>query len=132
MVTVVGAEEPSERQGITRGAILKRLLAVTVAGVALYGLAPKLGSVLGAWPRLRDVKPGWFVVMAVSESASLVCMCAVQRIACRERRWAPFLNSYLAGNAVSELLPGGAATSAALQYEMLVGEESRPAARRRV
>jgi uncharacterized protein (TIRG00374 family) len=32
---------------------------------------------------------------------------------------APFLHSYLVGNAVSELVPGGAATSAALQYEML-------------
>ena len=120
------AAEPSEPQRITRGAILKRLLTVTVAGVALYGLAPKLGAVLGAWPRLRDIKPGWFVVMAVSESASLVCMCAVQRIACRERRWAPFLNSYLVGNAVSELVPGGAATSAALQYEILVGEGVDP------
>ncbi|MGO9487833.1 MAG: lysylphosphatidylglycerol synthase transmembrane domain-containing protein [Solirubrobacteraceae bacterium] len=123
---MVGAAEPSERQRITRGAILKRLLTVTVAGVALYGLAPKLGAVLGAWPRLRDIEPGWFAVMAVSESASLVCMCAVQRIACRERRWAPFFNSYLAGNAVSELVPGGAATSAALQYEMLVGEGVEP------
>jgi uncharacterized protein (TIRG00374 family) len=126
MVTVVRAVEPSERQRITRGSILKRLLTVTVAGVALYGLAPRLGAVLGAWPRLRDIKPGWFAVMAVSESASLVCMCAVQRIACRERRWSPFLNSYLVGNAVSELVPGGAATSAALQYEMLVGEGVEP------
>jgi len=107
---------------VTRGVILKRLLAVFVAGLALYGLAPKLGEVLGAWPRLRDIQPGWFAVMAATEGASLVCMCAVQRITCRERRWAPFLNSYLVGNAVSELVPGGAATSAALQYEMLVGE----------
>lgn len=126
MVTVERAAEPSERQRITRGAMLKRLLMVTVAGVALYGLAPKLGAVLGAWPRLRDIKPGWFAVMAVTESASLVCMCAVQRVACRERRWAPFFHSYLVGNAVSELVPGGAATSAALQYEMLVGEGVEP------
>jgi uncharacterized protein (TIRG00374 family) len=117
----------SERRRVTRGAILKRLLAVTVAGVALYGLAPKLGHVLGAWPRLRDIRPGWFAVMAASESASLVCMCAVQRIAAQARRLAPFLHSYLVGNAASELLPGGAATSAALQYELLVHEEVPPA-----
>ncbi|HSO98984.1 MAG TPA: flippase-like domain-containing protein [Solirubrobacteraceae bacterium] len=114
-----GSSEPGR---ISRGAIVKRLVAVTVAGLALYGLAPKLGHVLGAWPRLRDIKPGWFAVMAVTESASVVCMCAVQRIAAQEHRWAPFLHSYLAGNAVSELVPGGAATSAALQYEMLVDE----------
>ena len=118
----------NKRPQVTRGAILKRLLTVTVAGVALYGLAPKLGEVLGDWPRLRDIEPGWFAVMAISEGASLVCMCAVQRIASRERRWAPFLNSYLAGNAVSELVPGGAATSAALEYEMLVGEGVAPGA----
>jgi uncharacterized protein (TIRG00374 family) len=111
---------------MTRGAILKRVLAVTVAGLALYGLAPKLGEVLGAWPRLRDIKPVWFAVMAATESASLVCMCAVQRIGTQERRWAPFFHSYLAGNAVSELVPGGAATSAALQYEMLVHEGIPP------
>jgi uncharacterized protein (TIRG00374 family) len=120
------AEGSNKRQQVTRGVILKRLLAVGVAGLALYGLAPKLGEVLGAWPRLRDIQPGWFAVMAVSEGASLVCMCAVQRIASRERRWSPFLNSYLAGNAVSELVPGGAATSAALEYEMLVGEGVEP------
>ena len=117
----------NKRRQVTRGLIVKRLLAVSVAGLALYGLGPKLGAVLGAWPRLRDIKPGWFAVMALSEGASLVCMCAVQRVACRERRWGPFLNSYLVGNAVSELVPGGAATSAALQYEMLVGEGVEPA-----
>ena len=40
---------------------------------------------------------------------------------------AAFLHSYLAGNAVSELLPGGAATSAALQFEMLSQEGVAPA-----
>lgn len=121
------AQAPSEHRRITRGAILKRLLAVAVAGLALYGLAPKLGEVLGGWPRLRDIEPGWFAVMAVTESASLVCMCAVQRIATGERRRGPFLRSYLVGNAVSELLPGGAATSAALQFEMLSQEGVPPA-----
>ncbi len=126
----IGDHDPSpgtERaQHVTRGAVLKRVLVVTLAGLALYGLAPKLGQVLGAWPRLRDIEPGWFAVMAATESASLVCMCAVQRIAAREHRWGPFLHSYLVGNALSELVPGGAATSAALQYEMLVHEEVQP------
>jgi hypothetical protein len=30
-----------------------------VAGVALYGLAPRLVQVLGDWPRLRDIEPVW-------------------------------------------------------------------------
>ncbi len=33
----------NKRRQITRGLIVKRLLAVSVAGLALYGLAPKLG-----------------------------------------------------------------------------------------
>jgi uncharacterized protein (TIRG00374 family) len=113
---------------MTRGAIIKRLLAVAVAGLALYGLAPKLVQVLGDWPRLRDIQPGWFAVMAVSESASLLCMATVQRIASGEHRLGPFVRSYLTGNAVAQVLPGGAATSAALQFEML-SQESVPAAR---
>jgi uncharacterized protein (TIRG00374 family) len=122
------APASGEHSRITRGAILKRLLAVAVAGVALYGLAPRLVEVLGDWPRLHDIEPGWFAVMAVSESASLICMATVQRIATGEHRLGPFLHSYLAGNAVSQVLPGGAATSAALQFEML-SQEAVPAAR---
>jgi putative heme transporter len=106
---------------------LKRLVAVAVAGLALYGLAPKLGEVLGDWPRLRDIKPGWFGLMAAAQSASLVGMCTVQRIATAEHRLRPFLRAYLVGNAVSELVPGGAATSAALEYEMLSHEGVSPA-----
>lgn len=114
--------EPREHQGITPVSILKRSLPVALAALALYGLGPKLGEVLGDWPRLRDIEPAWFAVMAVTEGASLICMCTVQRIATGEHRLGPFLRSYLVGNAVSQLVPGGAATSAALQYEMLSQE----------
>jgi uncharacterized protein (TIRG00374 family) len=118
---------PDEHQHSTRGAILKRLLPVLVAGLALYGLAPALGEVFGVLPRLRDIEPGWFAVMAVTEAASVICMCAVQRIATGEDRWGPFLRSYLVGTAVSELVPGGGATSAAVQYDMLSHEGVPPA-----
>lgn len=120
------APVPSEHPQITRGAILKRLLPVAVAGLALYGLAPQLDEVLSSSPRLREIEPGWFAVMAVAQGASFFCMCAVQRIATGEHRWGPFLRSYLVGNAASKLLPGGGATSAALQYEMLSQEGVPP------
>jgi uncharacterized protein (TIRG00374 family) len=54
-------------------------------------------------------------------------MCGVQRIAVGEQRWRPFLQSYLVGNALSEVVPGGAATSAALQFDMLSKDGVRPA-----
>lgn len=107
---------------------MKRVLPVLVAGLALYGLAPTLGAVLGVLPRLRDIEPVWFAAMALAQGASLICMCAVQRIATEEHRWGPFLRSYLVGNAVSQLVPGGGATSAAVQYEML-SHQGVPAAR---
>ena len=112
---------------MTRGAILKRSLPVVVAALALYGLAPELGEVLGGWPRLREIEPVWFAAMAVTQSVSVFCMCTVQRIATGQHRLGPFLRSYLVGNAVSRVVPGGAATSAALQYEMLSREGVPPA-----
>lgn len=125
-MTVARAQAPSEHQQVMRGAILKRALAVTVAGLAPYGLAPKLGEVLGAWPRLRDIEPGWFAVMAVTESASVVCMCAVQRIAAREDRWGAIPAVVPRRRRAERAGAGGAATSAALQYEMLVHEGVPP------
>ncbi|MFL5825718.1 MAG: YbhN family protein [Thermoleophilaceae bacterium] len=122
------AATSSRPGGFPISAIVKRALVILVAGAALYGLAPKLGEVLGAWPHLRDIRFGWFAAMAVSQAASIVCMAAVQRIAVETDRWAPVIDSYLAGNAVSKVVPGGAATAAALQYAMLV-EEGVPAGR---
>ena len=81
---------PSEHQRIMRGAILKRSLPVVLAALALYGLAPTLGQVLGGWPRLRDIEPAWFAAMAVTESVSLICMCTVQRIATGGIAWDHF------------------------------------------
>ena len=112
---------------MTPGGTVKRVLPVVAAGLVLYGLAPTLGAVLGVLPRLRDIEPVWFATMALAESASVICMCAVQRIAAGERRWGPFLRSYLVGNGVSHLVPGGGATSAAVQYRMLSRQGVQPA-----
>ena len=42
--------------------ILKRALAVAVAGAAIYLVLPGLLKVLGEWPRLSTLNPVWFTV----------------------------------------------------------------------
>ncbi len=66
----------------------ERALAVAVAGAALYLVLPSLIAVLGAWPRLSTLSPGWFAVVTAG----------------------------LAGNTVTDSLPGG---DAAVQFRML-------------
>jgi uncharacterized protein (TIRG00374 family) len=44
---------------------------------------------------------------------------ALQRLALRTRAWLPVITSLLAGNAITLIMPGGAAVGAAVQYRML-------------
>jgi hypothetical protein len=94
------------------------MLAVTL--VALYVVSPTLLSMLSAWPELLTIHPGWVVVMLAAEAGSFACMWGLQRLALRTTRWFDIATSQLAGNAVSRIVPGGAAAGAALQFRMLV------------
>jgi uncharacterized protein (TIRG00374 family) len=99
--------------------VAKRAVVVVVAGVAIYLVLPKLIAVLGAWPRLSTLNPWWFVVALAAEAFSFVCNFALQRLALRTRGWFAVVTASLAGNAVTDSLPGGAATGAAVQFSML-------------
>jgi uncharacterized protein (TIRG00374 family) len=99
--------------------ILKRALPVAVAGVAIYLVLPKLIAVLGAWPRLSTLNPIWFAVALVAEIVSFTCNFALQRLALRTTVWFPVVTAGLAGNAVTNSLPGGDAAGAAVQFRML-------------
>ena len=123
------APAPSEHRRITRGAILKRLLAVGVAGLALYGLAPKLGEVLGNWPRLRDIEPGWFAVTAVTESTNWSA-CARYSGSPRGASLGPFLRRTWSVTRSASWCRS-CRHSAALQFEMPSQEGVRPPAPRR-
>ena len=90
-----------------------------VALVTLYILWPSLLQVFSAWPALLSINPVWFVVMAAAELASFASMWSLQRLALRTRKWFGVAMSQLAGNALSRIVPGGAAAGAALQYRML-------------
>ena len=92
---------------------------VLVAGVSLYLVFPAITEVLASWPRLSTLDPRWFVLAIAAEIAHFTCTFALQRLALRTRAWFPVITSQLAGNAITLIMPGGAAVGAALQFRML-------------
>ena len=103
-----------------RRKILGRSLGLAVGAFGLYFVWPRLLDVFSSWPGLRDVNPAWFGVLAVLEAGSFFCAWALIRLALQRRGWFRVATSQLAGNAVSRIVPGGAAAGGALQYRMLV------------
>ena len=98
---------------------VKRVLAVVAAGAAIYLVLPSLMAVLGAWPRLATLNPIWFTVAIAAELISFTCNFGLQRLALRTRGWFAVVTAGLAGNAVTDSLPGGDAAGAAVQFSML-------------
>ena len=99
--------------------VVKRALAVALAGTAIYLVAPSLIAVLGSWPRLSTLNPIWFTVAIAAEFASFTCNFGLQRLALRAKGWFAVVTAGLAGNAVTGSLPGGDAAGAAVQFGML-------------
>jgi uncharacterized membrane protein YbhN (UPF0104 family) len=96
-----------------------RIVMLGVAAISLYLVAPSVLAVLESWPQLSEVSPGWFLVVLAGQVLSLGCLFVMQRMALRTQAWFPVITSQLAGNAVSRIVPGGAAAGAALQLRML-------------
>jgi uncharacterized protein (TIRG00374 family) len=99
--------------------VVKRVLAVVAAGAAIYLVLPSLMAVLGAWPRLATLNLVWFTVAIAAELISFTCNFGLQRLALRTRGWFAVVTAGLAGNAVTDSLPGGDAAGAAVQFSML-------------
>jgi len=99
--------------------VLRQAIVVVVAGVTLYLVAPSIIAVFHAWPRLRTLNLLWFIPAVVAELAHFFCTFDLQRIALRTRKWFPVVTAQLAGNAISLIVPGGAAAGAAVQFRML-------------
>lgn len=99
--------------------VLKRTVLVVVAGVAIYLVFPSLTEVFASWPKLTSLEPLWLVAALVAQVAHFVCTGTLQRVALRTRAWYSVETAQLAGNAVSGIVPGGAAAGAALQFRML-------------
>ena len=99
--------------------IAKRTAAVVVFGITIYLVFPSLVAVFSSFPKLTSLDPIWFTLAVALEVASFACTIALQRIALRTKAWYSVSTSMLAGNAISLVVPGGAAVGAATQFRML-------------
>src|SRR5262245_34837410 len=96
-----------------------RIVMLGVAAICLYLVAPSVLAVFESWPQLSEVSPSWFLVVLAGQVLSFGCLFVLQRMALRTKAWFPVITSQFAGNAVSRIVPGGAAAGAALQFRML-------------
>jgi len=113
------AIDAAQAQPLTWKTVVKRALVVAVTGAAIYLVLPSLIAVLGSWPRLSTLNPIWFTVALAAELVSFTCNFGLQRLALRTRGWFAIVTAGLAGNAVTDSLPGGDAAGAAVQFSML-------------
>jgi uncharacterized protein (TIRG00374 family) len=102
-----------------RKRLVRRIAALVVTGLGLYVVLPSLSAVLGSWPKLATLSALWLSVALLSECGSFVCGFGIQRIVLRTRGWFAVVTAGLAGNAVTNTLPGGDAAGAAVQFRML-------------
>jgi len=119
VATRAAAIDAAQQRPLTWKTAVKRALVVALAGTAIYLVLPRLAAVLGSWPRLSTLSPVWFSVAVAVELASFTCTFALQRLALRTKGWFAVVTAGLAGNAVTDSLPGGDAAGAAVQFGML-------------
>lgn len=105
----------------------RRIVHLFLAAVGLYFAWPALIKVFGSYDELSKIRPGWFVVMAVLELASFACVWLLIGISTSSRHWTLIAVSQLAGNAVSSIIPGGAAIGGPMQYSMMTQGGEDPA-----
>lgn len=106
--------------------VVKNAVVVAIAGIAIYLVFPSITEVLASWPRLSTLQPVWFALAIAFEIGHFTCTFGLQRLALRTKVWFPVVTSQLASNAVSLIMPGGAAMGAAVQFRMLAvsGQET--------
>jgi uncharacterized protein (TIRG00374 family) len=100
-------------------AMVRRIAALLIFALILYGVAPAVLGVLDAWPRVVKIEPYWFAAMIALQVASWAGMWLLQRLAVGARSWWPVVTSQLASGALGRVVPGGAAAAGALQFSML-------------
>ena len=107
--------------------VAKKSVLVLVSGITLYLLFPSLAAVFDAFPKLTSLDPIWFTLALALQVAHFTCTIALQRIALRTTAWYSVTTSQLSGNAISLIVPGGAAFGAATQFRMLAASGNDPA-----
>lgn len=96
-----------------------RALFLLVSLLTLYGLFPRIADVLSTAPELRQISLEWFAVMAVLMAGSFLCSWALIRCALPQVSWFVAGTAQLVSNAVTKVIPAGAAMGGAVLYRML-------------
>jgi uncharacterized membrane protein YbhN (UPF0104 family) len=112
--------EGQPAQGKLPWRVIFRCLLLLATAVSLYLLFPSLVEVFTNWRSLGELNPWWILLALVFEATSVVSLWEMQRIALRTPSWFAVGTAQLAGNAAGNVIPGGAATSGAFAYRMLV------------
>jgi hypothetical protein len=107
--------------------VVWKTVVVVVAGITLYLLFPSLAEVFDSFPKLTSLDAIWFIFALALQVAHFTCTIALQRIALRTKAWFSVTTSQLSGNAISLIVPGGAAFGAATQFRMLAAAGNDPA-----
>ncbi|HZR95157.1 MAG TPA: YbhN family protein [Gaiellaceae bacterium] len=107
-------DRPAPRRRVARSAVL---LALT--GITLYLLLPSLLAVFGSWRSLTHLDWRFAALALVAEIVSFICLGQLDRIVLRTDEWFPVMTARLSANAAGRLLPGGGATSTAVEVSML-------------
>lgn len=116
---------PSDSAFIRR--VLWSGVLLSIGVVAFYFMQDQLRDLLSSSPRLRTIRPGWFVVMLGLEIISFTCLWWLTRLVLPQVSWLVASTSQLVSNAVSRVVPGGAATGGAVYYRMLASAGVEPA-----
>ncbi len=103
----------------TRRRIVRGFIEVTITGIAFYFVLPKVIDAFSAFPQLSNVGFVWIVVVLLCEAISFFMVWMLLRLATRTTQWLAIATSQLASNALSSVLPAGAAAGATLQVRML-------------
>ena len=105
---------------------LRQIIVFAVAGVGLYFVWPQLVDLFSQLPQLRGILWLWFVLMGLLEAASFACAWGLMRLTLHERSWFLIATAQLTSNAVSRLIPGGAASGGTASYQMFTATGAPP------
>ncbi len=97
-----------------------RAASLVLTAIGLYVVAPSVLTLLDAWPQVQTVRPVWFALLFLLETASFAALWWLVRLTLPEVSWFVSATSQLAGTAASRVLPGGGATGSVVQATMLV------------
>jgi hypothetical protein len=113
----VGAEATSQTH---RGwKVAARVALIVLAAASLQVVGPTLVVVYTSLGDVVRIHPLWLVAITASEAVSFVCLWQLMRMVIHTASWRAVARAQLVGNAVSLVVPGGAATGAAVQMRML-------------